>query len=99
MYVVKYPLQVDISKFSGNLLEYNRFIRQCQMRIVNNTNDDDDDTNDMLGSINCWRWKVVANYSYLYAYIGFKAVMNEFEEGLVVMMMMIDVLRPLFCTC
>lgn len=70
---------VEIVKFQGNPIDYNRFIRQFETKVVKNTDSYDEKMNLFqftTGEAN----EIATGYSHLNAEIGFKATLKEFKE-------------------
>ena len=72
--------QCDITKFSGDPLRYRKFLRQFEMRILANTDDDDERVNYLelytVGEAN----RIVQSLSHLPAKEAYAAVRREFED-------------------
>ena len=72
--------QLNLTKFSGNPLDYRRFLRQFTTKILNNTEDFDERLNYLEQFTSGEAHQVVAGYSYLDAERGYTIAMHELEE-------------------
>ncbi|XP_045161949.2 uncharacterized protein LOC123526762 [Mercenaria mercenaria] len=70
----------EIIKFEGNPMDYNRFIRQFQTRVLNNTDSYDERMNFLLQFTTGEAHKIASGYSHLSAEVGFTATMKEFKD-------------------
>lgn len=70
----------EIKKFGGNPLEFRRFIRQFNSKVVMNTQDDDERMNYLEQMTFGEAYKVVSGFSHMSGDIAFKAAMKQLEE-------------------
>jgi hypothetical protein len=70
----------ELSKFSGDPLEYKRFMRQFKTKILCNTDDDDERLNYLEQYTAGEAQKIVSGLSYLDASVAYTAVLRELDE-------------------
>ena len=76
---LKKPI-AEIETFSGDPLQYKKFIRQFNSKVVTNTDDDDERMNYLEQYTSGDANKIVTCYSYLNAKQGYKAALKELDE-------------------
>ena len=70
----------EIKKFSGDPLEYTKFMRQFQSKVVNNCEDDDERLSFLEQYTTGEANRIVSGLGYLQANIGYKAALDELKE-------------------
>ncbi|XP_060603364.1 uncharacterized protein LOC132756335 [Ruditapes philippinarum] len=72
--------KVEIIKFTGNPMEYKRFVRQFDAKVNKNTDSYDEKMNYLLQFTTGEAYKIALGYSYLNERVGYNATMKEFED-------------------
>lgn len=70
----------EIKKFGGDPLEYRRFVRQFQAKVVANTDDDDERMNYLEQLTHSDAHKVVSGFSHLRGDRAYNAAMRQLED-------------------
>jgi len=70
----------DITKFTGDPLQYKRFMRQFQTKIINNTDDYDERMNYLVQYTGGEANNIVVGLSYLDSNVAYAAAMKELDE-------------------
>ncbi|XP_014667134.1 PREDICTED: uncharacterized protein LOC106808795 [Priapulus caudatus] len=70
----------EIKKFGGNALEFRRFLRQFQAKVVANTDDDEEKMNYLEQLTHGEAHKVVSGFSHVTGEKAYKAAMAQLEE-------------------
>ncbi|MCG8432233.1 MAG: DUF1759 domain-containing protein, partial [Candidatus Omnitrophica bacterium] len=71
---------VEIQKFQGNVMDYKRFMRQFNSKIVANTDSFDEMMNFLIQYTSGEAQRVVIGYSNLEASVGYPAALQELER-------------------
>ncbi len=72
--------QIDLAKFSGDPLDYNRFIRHFSSKITQYTSNDEENLTFLEQFTTGEAHDIVVGYSYLSADVGYRAAMDELER-------------------
>lgn len=70
----------EMKRFSGDLLEYRRFITQFHAKVVINTQDDGERMNVLEQMTHGEAGRVVSGFSHMDSKRAYKAAMNQLEE-------------------